>query len=41
MKLNIPPNAPLHPPKALKKRKAERGAQMMSPNSPKKGNHVS
>jgi hypothetical protein len=33
-KLKIPPKAPFHPPKVLKKIIAEIGAQIISPNSP-------
>ena len=37
IKLAMPPKAPFHPPKLTKKMMAERGAQTISANSPKKG----
>jgi len=36
-KLNIPPNAPFHPPKEIKKIRPETGAQIISENSPSPG----
>ena len=37
-KLNADPKAPFQPPKVRKKMRAEIGAQIKSPNSPRKGN---